>query len=180
MALTWVPGPPIPEPHFSASPRQSAVSAVGTATHPRGAAGFSTCALAALLQAVPSYSMLLWRHETTTSTFTASGICSSLAVWASCCPLVPRLTTRFHLELGPGSAVTSCASMSRRSWALWAQEGPLSAVSVPAERDLESGAWNMNPSQNAKRPPGFFQAVRCGAFPGTKDKLCFSRTCCLP
>ncbi|XP_036289254.1 transmembrane protein 8B [Pipistrellus kuhlii] len=148
-----------------------AASAVGTATHPRGAAGFSTCALAALLQAVPSYSMLLWRHETTTSTFTASGICSSLAVWASCCPLVPRLTTRFHLELGPGAAVTSCASMSRRSWALWAQEGPLSAVSVPAERDLESGAWNTNPSQNAKHPPGFFQAVR--SFPRDERQVVF-------
>ncbi|KAM7094121.1 transmembrane protein 8B isoform 3-T4 [Molossus nigricans] len=119
----------------------SAASAAGTATRPRGAAGFSTCVQAALLQAVPSYSTLLWRHETTTSTFTAFGICSSLAVWASCCPLVPRLTTGSHLEPGPGAAVTSCASMSRRSWALWAQEGPLSAVSVPAERAFGPGPW---------------------------------------
>lgn len=137
----------IPESHFFASPRQYAASAAGIATHPRGAAGFSTCARAALLQAVLSYSMLLWRPETTTSTFTAFGICSSLAVWASCCPHVPRLTTGSHLESGPGAAVTSCASMSRRSWALWAQEGPLSAASVPAEGGL--WAWplgNMNPS----------------------------------
>ncbi|XP_032252652.1 transmembrane protein 8B isoform X3 [Halichoerus grypus] len=118
-----------------------AASAAGTATHPRGAAGFSTCVLAALLQAVLSYSMLLWRPETTTSTFTAFGICSSLAVWASCCPHVPRLTTGSHLEPGPGAAVTSCASMSRRSWALWAQGGPLSAASVPAERGFGPGPW---------------------------------------
>ncbi|XP_030895437.1 transmembrane protein 8B isoform X1 [Leptonychotes weddellii] len=118
-----------------------AASAAGTVTHPRGAAGFSTCVLAALLQAVLSYSMLLWRPETTTSTFTAFGICSSLAVWASCCPHVPRLTTGSHLEPGPGAAVTSCASMSRRSWALWAQGGPLSAASVPAERGFGPGPW---------------------------------------
>ncbi|XP_042819877.1 transmembrane protein 8B isoform X1 [Panthera tigris] len=124
-----------------------AASAAGIATHPRGAAGFSTCARAALLQAVLSYSMLLWRPETTTSTFTAFGICSSLAVWASCCPHVPRLTTGSHLEPGPGAAVTSCASMSRRSWALWAQEGPLSAASVPAEGgSLGLPLGNMNPS----------------------------------
>ncbi|XP_074186793.1 transmembrane protein 8B isoform X3 [Rhinolophus sinicus] len=118
-----------------------AASAAGIATHPHGAAGFSTCAQAALLQAVPSYSMLLWRLETTTSTFTASGICSSLAVWGSCCPLVPRLTTGSHLEPGPGDVVTSCASMSRKSWALWVQEGPLSAASVPAERGFGHGPW---------------------------------------
>ncbi|XP_045418788.1 transmembrane protein 8B isoform X1 [Lemur catta] len=116
-----------------------AASAAGTATHPRGAAGFSTYARAALLQAVPSYSMLLWRPRTTTSTFTAFGICSSLAAWASCCLLVPRLTTGSHLEPGPGAVVTSYASMSRRSWALWAQEGPLSAASVPAERSFGPG-----------------------------------------
>ncbi|KAM8941153.1 transmembrane protein 8B isoform 1-T1 [Lycaon pictus] len=118
-----------------------AASAAGTATHPRGAAGFSTCVQAALLQAVLSYSMHLWRLETTTSTFTAFGICSSLAVWASCCPHELRLTTGSHLEPGPGAVVTSCASMSRRSWALWAQEGPLSAASVPAERDFGPGPW---------------------------------------
>ncbi|XP_047279423.1 transmembrane protein 8B isoform X8 [Homo sapiens] len=116
-----------------------AASAAGTATHPRGAAGFSTCALAALLQAVPSCFMLLWRPGTTTSTFTAFGICSLRAVWASCCPLVPRLTTGSHLEPGPGAVVTSYASTSRRSWASWAQEGPLSAASVPAERGFGPG-----------------------------------------
>ncbi|XP_017655926.2 transmembrane protein 8B isoform X2 [Nannospalax galili] len=120
-----------------------AASAVGTVTHPRGAAGSSTCARAALLQEVPSYSMLLWRPGTTTSTFIAFGICSSLAVWASCCLLVPRLTTGSHLEPGPGAVVTSCASMSRRSWALWALEGPLSAVSVPAERGFGPGPWGI-------------------------------------
>ncbi|XP_024415915.2 transmembrane protein 8B isoform X8 [Desmodus rotundus] len=118
-----------------------AASAAGTATHPRGAAGSSTCAQAALLQAAPSYSMLLWRPGTTTSTFTAFGICSSLAVWGSCCPLVPRLTTGSPPEPGPGAAVTSCASMSRRSWALWAQEGRLSAASVPAESGFGPGPW---------------------------------------
>ncbi|XP_070106800.1 transmembrane protein 8B isoform X6 [Equus przewalskii] len=118
-----------------------AASAAGTATHPRGAAGSSTCARAASLPAVPSYSMLSWRPETTTSTFTAFGTCSSLAVWASCCPLVPRLTTGSHLEPGPGAAVTSCASMSRRSWVLWAREGLLSAASVPAEWGLGPGPW---------------------------------------
>ncbi|XP_063465835.1 transmembrane protein 8B isoform X1 [Symphalangus syndactylus] len=116
-----------------------AASAAGTATHPRGAAGFSTCVLAALLQAVPSCFMLLWRPGTTTSTFTAFGICSLRAVWASCCPLVPRLTTGSHLEPGPGAVVTSYASTSRRSWASWAQEGPLSAASVPAERGFGPG-----------------------------------------
>ncbi|XP_033286990.1 transmembrane protein 8B isoform X1 [Orcinus orca] len=132
-------------------PGQYAASAAGTATRPRGAAGFSTCAQAALSRAVPSCSMLLWRLETTTSTFTAFGICSSLAVWASCCPLVPRLTTRSHLEPGPGAVVTSCASMSRRSWALWAREGPLSAASVPAERGfgLPLGNVNSSPGQRA-------------------------------
>ncbi|XP_046501908.1 transmembrane protein 8B isoform X1 [Equus quagga] len=118
-----------------------AASAAGTATHPRGAAGSSTCARAASLPAVPSYSMLSWRPETTTSTFTAFGTCSSLAVWASCCPLVPRLTTGSHLEPGPGAAVTSCASMSRRSWVLWAREGLLSAASVPAEWGLGPVPW---------------------------------------
>ncbi|XP_022455800.1 transmembrane protein 8B isoform X3 [Delphinapterus leucas] len=128
-----------------------AASAAGTATRPHGAAGFSTCAQAALSRLVPSFSMLLWRLETTTSTFTAFGICSSLAVWASCCPLVPRLTTRSHLEPGPGAVVTSCASMSRRSWALWAREGPLSAASVPAERGfgLPLGNVNSYPGQRA-------------------------------
>lgn len=140
-ALAWVLGLCIPEPHFSAPPRQYAASAAGIATHPHGAAGFSTCAQAALLQAVPSSSMLLWRLETTTSTFTASGICSSLAVWGSCCPLVPRLTTGSHLEPGPGDVVTSCASMSRKSWVLWVQEEPLSAASVPAERGFGHGPW---------------------------------------
>ncbi|XP_073907580.1 transmembrane protein 8B isoform X3 [Castor canadensis] len=111
-----------------------AASAAGTATHQRGAAGSSTCARAALLQVVPSYSMLSWRHGTTTSTFIAFGICSSPAVWASCCLLVPRLTAGSHLELRPGAVVTSCASMNRRNWALWVQEGPLLAASVPAER----------------------------------------------
>ncbi|XP_066223792.1 transmembrane protein 8B isoform X1 [Saccopteryx leptura] len=116
-----------------------AASAAGTATHPHGAAGSSTCARAASSQVVPSYSMLLWRPETTTSTFTAFGTCSSPAVWVSCCPLVPRLTTGSPLEPGPGAAVTSCASTSRRSWAWWAREGPLSAVSVPAERGFGPG-----------------------------------------
>ncbi|KAM5258383.1 transmembrane protein 8B isoform 5-T8 [Hipposideros larvatus] len=118
-----------------------AASAAGIATHPHGAAGFSTCARAASLQAVPSCSMLSWRPETTTSTFTASGICSSLAAWGSCYPLVPRLTTGSRLEPGPGDVVTSCASMNRKSWALWAQEGPLSAASVPAERGFGPGPW---------------------------------------
>ncbi|XP_024618761.1 transmembrane protein 8B isoform X2 [Neophocaena asiaeorientalis asiaeorientalis] len=128
-----------------------AASAAGTATRPHGAAGFSTCAQAALSRLVPSCSMLLWRLETTTSTFTAFGICSSLAAWASCCPLVPRLTARSHLEPGPGAVVTSCASMSRRSWALWAREGPLSAASVPAERGfgLPLGNVNSSPGQRA-------------------------------
>ncbi|XP_037654054.1 transmembrane protein 8B isoform X3 [Choloepus didactylus] len=117
-----------------------AVSAADTATLPRGAAGFSTCAQAALLRAVPSSSMLLWRPRTTTSTFIAFGICSLLAVWASCCPLVPRLTIGCHLEPVPGAVVTSCASMSRKSWALLAQEGPLSAASVPAERSFVPGS----------------------------------------
>ncbi|XP_035877803.1 transmembrane protein 8B isoform X3 [Phyllostomus discolor] len=118
-----------------------AVSAAGTATHPRGAAGSSTCARAALLQAAPSFSMLSWRPGTTTSTFTAFGTCSSPAVWGSCCHLVPRLTTGSPPEPGPGAAVTSCASMSRRSWASWAQEGRLSAVSVPAESGFGPGPW---------------------------------------
>ncbi|XP_004870188.1 transmembrane protein 8B isoform X1 [Heterocephalus glaber] len=122
-----------------------ALSAVGTATHPHGAAGFSTCVQAALLRAVPSYSMLLWRPRTTTSTSIAFGICSSPAVWASCCLLVPRLTTGSRLEPGPGPAVTSCASMSRRSWALWAQEEPLSAASVPAEKGFGPGPGEINP-----------------------------------
>ncbi|XP_015347820.1 transmembrane protein 8B isoform X1 [Marmota marmota marmota] len=110
-----------------------AASAAGTATHPRGAAGFSTCAQAALLQAVLSSCTLLWRPGTTTSTFIAFGICLSLAAWVSYCLLVPRLTTGSRLEPGPGAVDTNFASMSRRSWALWAQEGPLSAASVPAE-----------------------------------------------
>ncbi|XP_057404806.1 transmembrane protein 8B isoform X5 [Balaenoptera acutorostrata] len=130
-----------------------AASAAGTATRPRGAAGFSTCAQAALSRAVPSCSMLLWRPETTTSTFTAFGICSSLAVWASCCPLVPRLTARSRLEPGPGAAVTSCASMSRRSWALWAREGPLSAASAPAERGFGLPLGNVNSSSGQRALP---------------------------
>ncbi|XP_027259022.1 transmembrane protein 8B isoform X7 [Cricetulus griseus] len=117
-----------------------AASGAGTVTHQHGAAGSSTCAQAALLQAVPSYCMLSWRPGTTTSTFIAFGICSLLAVWASCCRLVPRLTAGSHLELGPGAAVTSCASMNRKSWALWAQEGLLSAASVPAERGFGPGS----------------------------------------
>ncbi|XP_037347763.1 transmembrane protein 8B isoform X2 [Talpa occidentalis] len=92
-----------------------AASAGGTAIHPLGVAGFSTCAQAALLQAVLSCSMHLWRPGTTTSTFTAFGTCSSPAVWASCCHLVPRLTAGSLLEPGPVVVVTSCASMSRKS-----------------------------------------------------------------
>ncbi|XP_032491105.1 transmembrane protein 8B isoform X1 [Phocoena sinus] len=130
-----------------------AASAAGTATRPHGAAGFSTCAQAALSRLVPSCSMLLWRLETTTSTFTAFGICSSLAAWASCCPLVPRLTARSHLEPGPGAVVTSCASMSRRSWALWAREGPLSAASVPAERGFGLTLGNVNSSLGQRALP---------------------------
>ncbi|XP_051043632.1 transmembrane protein 8B isoform X2 [Phodopus roborovskii] len=117
-----------------------AASGAGTVTHQHGAAGSSTCAQAALLQAVPSFCMLSWRRGTTTSTFIAFGICSLLAVWASCCLLVPRLTAASRLELGPGAAVTSCASMNRKSWALWAQEGPLSAASAPAERSFGPGS----------------------------------------
>ncbi|XP_028349625.1 transmembrane protein 8B isoform X11 [Physeter macrocephalus] len=143
-----------------------AASAAGTATRPRGAAGFSTCAQAALSQAVPSCSMLLWRPETTTSTFTAFGICSSLAVWASCCPLVPRLTARSHLEPGPGAAVTSCASMSRRSWALWAREGPLSAASVPAERGFGLPLGNVNSSSGQRALPW----VLPGSMSPSRDK----------
>nr|XP_051712504.1 transmembrane protein 8B isoform X3 [Oryctolagus cuniculus] len=118
-----------------------AVSAVGTATHPRGVAGFSTCARAALLPAAPSCCTRLWRPGTTTSTFTVFGICSSLAVWASCCPLVPKPTPGSPLAPGPGAADTNCASMSRKSWALWAQEGPPSAASVPAEGSFGPGPW---------------------------------------
>ncbi|XP_051043635.1 transmembrane protein 8B isoform X5 [Phodopus roborovskii] len=121
-------------------PGQFAASGAGTVTHQHGAAGSSTCAQAALLQAVPSFCMLSWRRGTTTSTFIAFGICSLLAVWASCCLLVPRLTAASRLELGPGAAVTSCASMNRKSWALWAQEGPLSAASAPAERSFGPGS----------------------------------------
>ncbi|XP_039330656.1 transmembrane protein 8B isoform X4 [Saimiri boliviensis] len=120
-----------------------AASAAGTATHPHGAAGFSTCARAASLQAALSCFMLLWRPGTTTSTFTAFGICSLRAVWASCCPLVPRLTTGSRLEPGPGAVVTSYASTSRRSSVSWAQEGPLSAASVPAERGFGPGPGGM-------------------------------------
>ncbi|XP_042554400.1 transmembrane protein 8B isoform X1 [Dipodomys spectabilis] len=117
-----------------------AVSVVVIATHPHGAAGSSTCVQEASSQAALSYSMLLWKPGTTTSTFIAFGICSSPAVWASCCLLVPRLTVGSHLEPGPGAVVTSCASMSKRSWALWALVGPLSAASVLAERGFGPGS----------------------------------------
>ncbi|XP_028739767.1 transmembrane protein 8B isoform X1 [Peromyscus leucopus] len=117
-----------------------AASGAGTVTLRRGAVGSSTCARAALSRAVPSFCMLSWRPATTTSTFTAFGICSLLAAWASCCLLVPRLSAGSHRELGPGAAVTSCASMNRKSWASWAQEGPLSAASVPAERGFGPGS----------------------------------------
>nr|XP_045003249.1 transmembrane protein 8B isoform X4 [Jaculus jaculus] len=120
-----------------------AASAAGTVTHPRGAAGSSTCAQAALLLAVLFYSMLSWRPGTTISTSIAFGICSLLAVWASCCLLVPRLTAESHLDPGHGAVVTSCASMSRKNWVLWAQEGPLSAASVPAERSFGPGSWRL-------------------------------------
>ncbi|XP_032333853.1 transmembrane protein 8B isoform X2 [Camelus ferus] len=151
-----------------------AASAAGTATHPRGAAGFSTCAQAALLQAVPSCSTLLWKPETTTSTSTAFGTCSSLAVWASCCPLVPRLITGSHLEPGPGAAVTSCASMSRRSWALWAQEGPQSAASVPAERGFGLALGERGPFLGAESP-SWGSSWEHGALSGVRDKLYFLR-----
>ncbi|XP_036033377.1 transmembrane protein 8B isoform X5 [Onychomys torridus] len=120
-----------------------AASGAGTVTHQHGAAGSSTCARAALSQAVPSFCMLSWRPGTTTSTFIAFGICSLLAAWASYCLLVPRVTAGSHLALGPGAVVTSCASMNRKSWALWAQEGLLSAASVPAERGFGPGSWGL-------------------------------------
>ncbi|XP_026642445.1 transmembrane protein 8B isoform X4 [Microtus ochrogaster] len=56
-----------------------AASGAGTVIRQHGAAGSSTCARAALLQAVPSFCMLSWRPGTTTSTFIAFGICSLLA-----------------------------------------------------------------------------------------------------
>ncbi|XP_020921479.1 transmembrane protein 8B isoform X3 [Sus scrofa] len=153
----------------------SAASAVGTATHPHGAAGSSTCARAASLRAVPSCYMLLWRPETTTSTFTAFGICSLPAVWASCCPRVPRLITGSHLEPGPGAAVTSCASTSRRSWALWAQEGPRSAASVPAERGFGLAPGGLKPFLG-EESPSWRSSWEHGALPGVRDKWCFLRT----
>ncbi|XP_025137487.1 transmembrane protein 8B isoform X1 [Bubalus kerabau] len=152
-----------------------AASAAGTATRPHGAAGSSVCARAASSQAVPSCCMLLWRPETTTSTFTASGTCSSLAVWASCCPLVPRLTTGSPPEPGLGAAGTSCASMSRRSWALWAREGPLSAASVPAERGLGPALGELEPFLRAQSP-SWGSSWEHGALSGLRDKLCFLRT----
>ncbi|XP_060234627.1 transmembrane protein 8B isoform X6 [Meriones unguiculatus] len=117
-----------------------AASGADTVTHQHGAAGSSTCARAALLLAVLSYCTLSWRPGTTTSTFIAFGICLLLAVWVSCCLLAPRLTIRSHLEPGPGAVVTSCVSTNRRSWASWAQEGPLSAASVLAERGSGPGS----------------------------------------
>ncbi|XP_005401048.1 PREDICTED: transmembrane protein 8B isoform X5 [Chinchilla lanigera] len=143
-----------------------AVSAVDTATHPHGAAGFSTCVQAALLRAVPSYFMLLWKPRTTTSTSIAFGICLLPAVLASCFLLVPRLSTESRLLPGPGAAVTSYASMSRRSWALWAQEEPLSAASVSAEKGFGVGPSGINPLEPFRVLPGgeepsWGQETRC-------------------
>ncbi|XP_065763947.1 transmembrane protein 8B isoform X1 [Muntiacus reevesi] len=152
-----------------------AASAAGTATHPRGAAGCSACARAASSRAVPSCSMLSWRPETTTSTFTASGTCSSPAAWASCCPLVPRLTAGSPPEPGLGAAATSCASMSRRSWALWAREGPLSAASVPAERGFGPALGGLEPFLRAQSP-SWGSSWEHGVRSGLRDKLCFLRT----
>ncbi|KAM9675689.1 transmembrane protein 8B isoform 3-T10 [Dama dama] len=150
-------------------------SAAGTATRPRGAAGCSACARAASSRAVPSCCMLSWRPETTTSTFTASGTCSSPAVWASCCPLVPRLTAGSPPEPGLGAAGTSCASMSRRSWALWAREGPLSAASVPAERGFGPALGGLEPFLRAQSP-SWGSSWEHGVRSGLRDKLCFLRT----
>ncbi|XP_070336376.1 transmembrane protein 8B isoform X3 [Odocoileus virginianus] len=156
-------------------PGQCAASAAGTATHPRGAAGCSASARAASSRAVPSCCMLSWRPETTTSTFTASGTCSSPAVWASCCPLVPRLTAGSPPEPGLGAVATSCASMSRRSWALWAREGPLSAASVPAERGFGPALGELEPFLRAQSP-SWGSSWEHGVGSGLRDKLCFLRT----